>query len=389
MADLVKLAAEEAAFLARYGGVALGLRLLTQATEVVDGLQAPHWVALGLEGLQAGVLPASESRRLAMLEGRYVALKFSGERESFSPYASRGANSSTRGPGPFVSERRNTLSIAAAAAKAAPYGTRAIVLQEMVVSRPPLNDVTVHAAEGRIVIEARDDTNVGLFEKTYTHSWRETQSGAATSPALDDQFDTLTIIHQSLVALLGFSVNTEGFWKDGHFVAIQLRPVPSDLPSDPSLSAKIWEMANQRNTYITHFVHGTYDVHGVVVRNPTGLNGPLGLFTEPPNLAAPSDIARFISARDLRSIEARWPVGNAIWLSTTNIACQATGRMFIALDATNAFHLSHDIRYLPPSGILREHLRYAAYSPIADALINGTEIIAVSDGNYAAIRAVG
>lgn len=390
MADGLTLTAREQAFYRRYGGVALGLRLLNTATERVEGLAAPNWVALSLDDLRSDdLVPGTrDARRLATLEGCHVALKFSGARESFSPHVNRGVNSSTRGPGPFVSERGSTVRIAAEAAESAPDGTCAIILQEMVTSRPPFDYLTVHATDDRVVIESRDAQDVAIFESTRHGSWFETRNGTAAGKEFQAEFEVVAEMHRQLVALLGFDVNTEGFRKQGQFFAIQLRPVPQELPADPSLTGKVWQMAAEPDVFVTHFVHGFYDVRGVVSRRPEA-GSSIGLFVEPPRLSALSDVEPYVRPADLRVLQSKWPLTMSIWLSRANIAAEKAGASFLALDTLDAFHLSHDIVHLPPAGNLRVHLRYAACGPIASALADGAEIEVVSDGNYAAIRRLG
>ena len=390
MAHAVRLSNSERAFYQRYGGVALGLRLLSEATGQVEGLKAPNWVALNVDSLRSGGLPpgSSESRRLAALDGRHVALKFSGSRESFSAYVSRGANSSTRGPGPFVSDREWAIRVAKEAAAAAPDGTCAIILQEMVSGSPPFDYATVHASDDRVVIEARDEQDVVIFESTHCDSWFETRDGSAAQEGLQSELETIAVMHRRLVALLGFEVNTEGFRRGGEFVGIQLRPVPRDLPVDPSLTTKVWQTAAHPDVFLTHFAYGTYDLRGIVSHRPD-VDASVGLYGEPPRLASLSDIRPYVRPSDLRALEAKWPLATAVWLSAANVAAAATGSAFLVLDALDAFHLSHDVTHLPPAGCFRERLRYAACLPLLDVLADWSEIEAVSDGNYAAIRRVG
>jgi hypothetical protein len=388
VADRVSLGSRHQAFLARYGGVALGLRLLDLAADHVEGLVAPAWAAVNLEDLRARDLPRDmtlEARSFATLEGRYVAFKYSGLRESFSRHVSRGANSSMRGPGPFIAERSQTIDIIREGAWAAPEGTCAIVLQEMVTSAPPFNDVIVHATGDRVVIEARDDTNVAVFDWTHERAWLETKDGSAALGSLKQEFETLVEMHRKLSLKLGFPVNTEGFWNDGSFVAIQLRPIPTDVPTDSSLTPKVLEMAARPDTFLTHFVHGAYDIQGTVARDPSDAGRSIGLFLTPPRSADSSDLARHSRLARYGELRSQRPLRKSLWLSRANVDAQISGVPFVILDALDAFHLSHDIDYLPPAGLLRERLNYAACGPIADAIDDGAEIRIMSDGSFAAI----
>lgn len=387
MADSLKLSDSERAFHHRYGGVALGLRLLGEASALIEGLDAPSWVALNIEGLRRGGPPpgSSEARQLAALDGRHVALKFSGARESFSAHVSRGVNSSSRGPGPFVSNREGAIPAASEAASTAPDGTCAIILQEMATGDSPFEYITVHASDDRVLIEARDDHDVLILESTQCGSWLETRGGATPSQDIHSEFETIAAMHRRLVALLGFEVNTEGFRRGDEFTAIQLRPVPHDLPTDPSLTAKVWHAAAQPGAFVTHFVYGTYDLRGVVSRWPDA-GDSVGLFHEPPRLATLSDLEPYVRSVDLRTLEAKWPLGTAVWLSAANVGAETNEAAFLALDTLDAFHLSHDVAHLPPVGRFRDHLRYAACLPLLEVLGDGSEVEAISDGNYAAIR---
>lgn len=391
MVDELRLTTQERAFFRRFGGASLGLRLLSEAADQVDGLTAPKWVALSLESIQKGHLPPStvEGQRLTALEGRHVALKFSGSREAFSPHACRGVNSSTKGPGSFVSARESTIRLAGEAADTAPEGTCAIILQEMVSSTPPFDYLTVHATDDKVVVEARDEQGVAIFESTRNGSWCESRDGSAVPTELRAEFEAVAALHRRLVALLGFELNTEGFRKDGEFVAIQLRPTPPDLPTDPGLTAQVWKIAAQPDAFMSHFVHGVYNLRGVVAREPATAGASIGVFTKPVELATLPDLAARIRPADLRVLEAKWPLRTSVWLSAANVAAELTGDQFLALDALDAFHLSHDVIHLPPVGDLRRRLKYAACGPIADSLVNGAEITAVSDGNYVAIRRLG
>ncbi|HZM76398.1 MAG TPA: hypothetical protein VFC19_11755 [Candidatus Limnocylindrales bacterium] len=334
------------------GGAAYGARLLQDFAPACPDLLVPNHVCVpastSADELVVAVRAAHERF------GTGVALRYSGVAESFSPQSRRGVNSTG------IRYTQDTIaSFDASAAeellRATPSGTVTIMLQEMIVG-DLLGPIHAYAEADGITIELRRRHGVRLVYRPGTGDEHDESCGTPDRTPRDENqaIRAVSSVAAGLYDRLQFGLDLEGFWNGSRFAALQLRPIPPDLPTDARLTPIVQALAGGGG-YATQLVWGAFDVTGTVA-GPDSI-GPVAVF----------------------SPQAR----QHGWDATTAARAGLPG--VLLLDPTNGFHLSHDHRFLPPAGPLRCAFRYLSVAGWAerDALV-GRRIRCVSDGRSGA-----
>ena len=340
----------------RNGGTILGLELLRRAAERCD-LSVPPDTAFSLEEVRH---LSPESFRL-WLSGELrdgFALKYSGHSESFSKECVRGRNSSRRRFWNGVDEAKATRIIEDAIDEA-PRDVRALVFQQY-LNDPNLSGVFyAYAYEGRTLVEANS-----MGERTFTevYAGRVVQqvsvSGEHIRSVSRKQADPLQvdICLQALRAEVGFDLDLEAFTSGATVVAVQMRPIPEDMPRLSESSS----IPIGRGWHRTPLVWGAWENASAIV-DADAPGHPAVMVKRTASLAECPTIMRRLERGD--------PT--------------------LVLDVVDGFRLSHDPRYLPEMVHQRQHFAYIslAGTPFAD-IRRGDGVQAFVDGDTGFIRRV-
>ena len=393
-AAIRSFAAEQ--FFARFGGLALGLRLLEHGGAQARWCQVPPWVAIPFD--QLGPKPARLSRaqgkRLANLSGRTAVIKSSGLKEAFSPHATRGVNSSSFGPGTITYSGPEDLARLTDLRDSAPPASVAFVLQAMVDLEPACGYAIIHASPRHVTIEIESDSAMLIVDFDLRTGWHNAERHPANANVSGEVLTSAGSIASAYATLsenLGFAVNIEGVLHHDHFHAIQLRPVPSDIVRDPRLTPLVERARRLPGAYTTRFAYGSYDIsydagsvadrgRVLIFHAVPSRDGVADRIDALPTLSAGrSEIASYIEA-------IRKSGRPAVWASAEFLDTVAAGSHGVALDTMDAFHLSHAVYRLPPAGVIRDSFRYVACGAIAQSLRTYEKIRIKSEGWRAEIR---
>lgn len=339
----------------RQGGSSLGLALLRRASESLD-LIVPDDLILSL-GMAAriGADRLVEALPSGLRAG--FALKYSGHQESFSPGCTRGRYSSRRRfwDGSNLDQARRMV---AEAITSAPPGTQTLVFQQYVKSQGLSGVFYAYGYEGRVLVEATSKGRRAFTElrdgqpvEYATVTGEHIRSGSVIEA---DPFQLYRCI-SGLRAAVGFDLDIEGFAYPGGVIAVQLRPIPEDMP-------RLLDPAHRpppgNGWHRTPWVWGTW--HG----------GPSMVDEDVPGRPAVM-VKRATTLADCPLILARLNRGDPT----------------LVVDVLDGFRLSHDPRHLPE---VIPHRRQFAYISVAGsdlaALKPGETVDAFVDGNAGMIR---
>ncbi|MEU6757580.1 hypothetical protein [Streptomyces sp. NPDC046685] len=339
----------------RRGGSALGLTLLRRAAASLD-LIVPDDLILGLEdAARLGADRLVESLPSSLLAG--FALKYAGHEESFSPGCTRGRYSSRRRfwDGIDLDQARRMV---AEAITSAPAGTQTLVFQQYIKAEGLSGVFYAYGYKGRVLIEALSqgrrtfmEVRGGLVTDYATVTGEHIRSGSAIEADPIQLYRSISGLREAV----GFDLDMEGFASPAGVIAVQLRPIPEDMP---------------RVLHPAHLPRPRGDWH----RSPwiwgSWQGGPSTVDEDVPGRPAVM-VKRTTTLADCPLILARLNRGDPT----------------LVVDALDGFRLSHDPRHLPE---VIPHRRAFAYISVAGSplarLASGETVEAFVDGDTGLIR---
>jgi hypothetical protein len=373
------------------GGTALGLRVAAALEDTIAGWRVPPMHVLPLDELRQR--PAQRIVDQAPhLSGRPVVVKTSRTSQPFGPLARRGVDSSSQN-GRFTVTAQSTVGdLGRRAAGVADPHLRALVLQAL---QPCANGMSfiVHAEEDGCAIECVYQTRTYFFVVNGSGRIVAAESSLPdrSTSAVTSRCDVaaLAAIHARVRGRLGFPVNTEGFFVDGCYLALQLRPVPRDNPVDHTLTGTVARLRAGANP-ATRFVWGAFDTCGSIVveqEAPIEAATPLLLVARRSGDTESGRRARQLSRLEKAGLllpHERYSTeriaDGGLWASAVYRRRVQLGLPTVLLDVEAGFHLNHKREYLPPPGPLRDAFRYLSLPEAAVRELTGRPVRAVSDG---------
>ncbi|MEU1312566.1 hypothetical protein ABZ419_27255 [Streptomyces cinnamoneus] len=333
----------------------MGLEILKRVADQFH-LIVPDDLNLNLEdAARLGADQLVESLPLGLRSG--FALKYSGHQESFSPGCTRGRYSSRRRfwDGADLDQARTLV---AEAITHAPPGTCSLVFQQYVKAEGLSGVFYAYGYHGRVLVEA-----VSSGQRTYTDIQggqvieHATVRGAHIRSGSSIEADAFQL-YQSISGLreaVGFDLDMEGFASPVGVIAVQLRPIPDDMPRPPQPPDR---PPTGGGWHRTPWVWGTWQ-DGVATVDQDVTGHPCAM------------VKRATSLADCPSIMARLH----------------RGERTLVIDPIDGFRLSHDPRHLPEVIPYRESFVSisVAGSPLA-ALQSGERVEAFIDGDIGMIR---
>lgn len=339
----------------RQGGSSLGLALLRRASESLD-LIVPDDLILSLEdAARIGADRLVEALPSTLRAG--FALKYSGHQESFSPGCTRGRYSSRRRFWDGIDQDQARQMVAEAITHAPP-GTQTLVFQQYIKAEGLSGVFYAYAYRGRLLMEA---TSKGRRTFTEMQGGRVVEHATVTGDHIRsgsvieaDPFQLHGCI-SGLREAVGFDLDMEGFASPAGVIAVQLRPIPEDMPRllDPARRPP-----PGNGWHRTPWVWGTWQSDAVRL-NEDIPGRPAVMVKQAPTLADCPDILRRLHRGDRT----------------------------LVVDPLDGFRLSHDPRHLPEVVPYRSAFAYisVAGSPLA-ALQPGETVEAFLDGDTGLIR---
>jgi hypothetical protein len=333
----------------------LGLALLKRAATSVN-LIVPDDLIIGLEDVaRLGPDRLVESLPSSLVAG--FAVKYSGHEESFSPGCTRGRYSSRRRfwDGDDLDRAR---ALVAEAITHVPPGTKALIFQQYIRAEELSGILYAYGYRSRVLMEAmshgqrtfseiRDDCVVESATITGEHI----RSGSIIEADPRQLYRTINGIRK----LVGFDLDMEGFASPSGVVAVQLRPIPDDMPR---VLHPVYLPRPRGGWHRTPWIWGTWQ------------GGPSAVDEDIPGRPAVM-VKRTASLADCPVILARLRRGDPT----------------LVVDVLDGFRLSHDPRLLPE---VIPHRRAFAYMSVAGSslarLQAGEMVEAFVDGDTGLIR---
>ncbi|MGA5134422.1 hypothetical protein ACPCTO_31975 [Streptomyces olivoreticuli] len=339
----------------RLGGSCVGLTILKQVADRCN-LIVPDDLIMDLEdAARLGADRLVGSLPLGLRSG--FALKYSGHQESFSPGCTRGRYSSRRRfwDGTDLDQARILV---AEAITHAPPGTCSLMFQQYVKAEGLSGVFYAYGYPGRVLVEA-----VSRGRRTYTDIRggqvveRATVKGEHIRSGSTLQANPFQL-YQSISGLrrvVGFDLDMEGFVASTGVIAVQLRPIPDDMPRLPRPPSRLPAGGGWHRT---PWVWGTWPGWAATVDED--LSGHPSVM-----------VKRATSLADCPLIMARLRRGDST----------------LVVDPVDGFRLSHDPRHLPEVIPYRKSFAFisVAGSHLA-ALQPGDTIEAFIDGDAGMIR---
>ncbi len=339
----------------RQGGSCLGLAILKRVADRFT-LVVPDDLILTLEdAARIGADRLVASLPSTLLAG--FALKYSGHQESFSPGCTRGRYSSRRRfwGGDDLDAARLMV---AEAITHAPPGTKTLVFQQYVKSEGLSGVFYAYGYQGRVLVEAtsrgrRTFTEIrdGHVVDHATVSGEHIRSGSVLEADPLQLYRTISGLRDAV----GFDLDMEGFASPNGVIAVQLRPIPEDMP---------------RVLHPAHLPSARDDWHRTPWIWGSWQGGPSTVDEDVPGRPAVM-VKRTPSLADCPDIVRRLHRGDRT----------------LVVDLLDGFRLSHDPRHLPE---VIPHRSAFAYISVAGsslaALRPGETVEAFVDGNTGLIR---
>lgn len=339
----------------RQGGSCVGLAILKSVADQFR-LTVPDDLILGLEeAARIGADRLVEGLPIGLRAG--FALKYSGHEESFSPGCTRGRYSSRRRfwDGGDVDQARTMV---AEAITRAPSGTQAVIFQQYVKAEGLSGVFYAYGYQGRVLVEA-----VSRGRRTFT----EIQAGQVADYAVVTgehirsgsviEADPLQLYREisGLREAVGFDLDIEGFAAATGVIAVQLRPIPGDMPR--SLDSGTHPPPDN-GWHRTPWFWGTWEGDAAIL-NEDVPGRPAIMVKQATSLSDCPDILRRLRRGDRT----------------------------LVVDPLDGFRLSHDPRHLPEVVTYRKPFAYisVAGSPLS-ALRPGDTVEAFLDGDAGLIR---
>jgi hypothetical protein len=288
-------------------------------------------------------------------------IKYSGFRESFSPYCIRGIHSSrTRAwRGGTTSDEINMLTKAIAAA---PEGTVALVFQELLQQPSLRGPFAAHFTRNHAVTESLASGERRLAVQDGSQLVTELVQGkhikALNLANIDYEYvlDSLRAFSERF----DFDLNVEGFQADKDIILVQMRPIPEDMPVSMDLESEIQACLNieeMTKWHHTRWVWGSGRFEGTVDMEIP--DGPAIMIKRLPSL---TECGRILSRLD-------------------------DGLPTLVIDTVDAFHLEHGPQHLPLDPAKRHLFSYisVANSPLHN-LSSGQHVTAIISGARGIIK---
>lgn len=339
----------------RQGGSSLGLALLKRAAASLD-LIVPDDLILSLEdAARIGADQLVESLPSTLRAG--FALKYSGHQESFSPGCTRGRYSSRRRFWDGVDLDQARVMVADAITHAPP-GTQTLVFQQYINAEGLSGVFYAYGYQGRLLVEAtskgrRTFTEVrdGQVVEHATVTGEHIRSGSVIEADAFQLFRCISALREAV----GFDLDMEGFASPAGVIAVQLRPIPEDMPR---VLHPAYLPYPRNDWHRSPWIWGSW--HG----------GPSTVDEDVPGRPAVM-VKRATSLADCPDIVGRLHRGDRT----------------LVVDLLDGFRLSHDPRHLPEAIPHRSAFAYisVAGSHLA-ALRSGETVEAFVDGDTGLIR---
>ncbi|WP_314410108.1 hypothetical protein [Streptomyces sp. DSM 40484] len=339
----------------RQGGSCLGLAILKGVADRFN-LIVPDDLILSLEdAARIGADQLVESLPPTLRPG--FALKYSGHQESFSPGCTRGRHSSRRR---FWDggDQDQARTLVAEAIINAPPGTQAVVFQQYVKTAELSGVFYAYGYEGRVLVEAisrgrRTFTEIrnGHIVDYATVTGEHIRSGSVL------EADPLQLYRaiSGLRDAVGFDLDMEGFASPNGVIAVQLRPIPEDMP---------------RVLHPAHLPHPRGDWHRTPWIWGSWQGGPSTVDEDVPGRPAVM-VKRTTSLADCPDIVRRLHRGDRT----------------LVVDLCDGFRLSHDPRHLPEVIPHRSAFAYISVAGSSLAQLQAGETVeAFVDGDTGLIR---
>ena len=382
------------------GATALGLRLAASLEPAVPGWTTPAMHVVPVAEMRDQAAQRIVERAPDLLD-HPVVVKTSRTSQPFGPRARRGADSSLQN-GRFVVTARTTLrDLRDRVARESDPHLRAVVLQAL---QPCPNGMSfiVHAEDDRCAIECVFQNRTFFF--TVDASGRVTAAESSlpdrTTSAVASRCDlgALASVHAEVRRQVGFPVNTEGFWSEAGYLALQLRPVPRDNPVDRTLTGAVSRL-RRHAALSTNLVWGAFDVTGPVLTErlaPPEVGAPLLLLARRRGDGESDGRARRLTQLESAGLllpherhSSERIADGGLWASAVYRYRVRLGLPTVLLDAEAGFHLNHKREYLPPPGELRDAFRYLSVPAALASELAGRRVRAVSDGEQGVLVPVG
>lgn len=294
--------------------------------------------------------------------GGGFAVKYSGHKESFSPFSRRGGQSS-RNRFWDDNHKDGAVDFVRAAALAAPDDTRFIVLQSHVKPPNVTGVIYVHAYKSRAVAEVSGNGYrlLAIFESGAVET-RVIRVPHARSTG--DLVPDLPCLLKKAVEFrngFGFDLDIECFQSNDDLIITQLRPIPEEVNREEAIQASMLiqrVIATEASYIVSPWVFGTWMSTEAYCINEQVLNRPAVLMKRHPDIRQCGDILERISHQ----------------LPT------------LVLDPFDGFHITHHPSLLPENMRLRKYFSYVSVAEIDSATLDKIGVVSVvCDGDIAII----
>jgi hypothetical protein len=338
----------------RFGGYLLGLRF----AEVYLGTSIPPDIRLTRE---EAVRFESSGRWVDQLGGGFV-VKYSGHRESFSPFSRRGGQSS-RNRFWDDNHKDGAVDFIRTATLAAPEATKFIVLQSYVRPSNTTGVIHVHAYKNRAVAEVSGNGYrlLAIFESGVVETHIIYVPHVRSTGDLVPNLPRLLKRAVEFRNVLGFDLDIECFQRSDDLIITQLRPIPEEINREEAMRASmlVRQALVTEASHVSPWVFGTWTSTEAYCINEQAPNRPAVLMKRYPDIRQCDDILERISHQ----------------LPT------------LALDPFDGFRITHYPSLLPENMRLRKYFSYVSMAEMDSAILDKIGMISVvCDGDLAIIR---
>lgn len=319
--------------------------LVKELSHQIVWLSHPEFQIIKIEDLLSGNLVNN-------MKGKKVVFKFSWIEDDFADFSYRWKNSSATTPKAIIEQdvKKQVLELLGYK-KLSQYNS--IILEEFIIAQNPFEYI-VHVDWKEVLLEIWYKNSRQLVASDM--DWNILHNQSVWEDPNIEIWDIKKIIdiHLQIYFQLWFNVNTEWFYEEGTFKAIQLRNIPEDYIVDHGISDKI---ANSSGKFDHHsrFVHWVYEIFWQVVH--------------------------------IDDIDNLWPNPWCVIIdntSTTWDTLKLRERLLswfptVILDANRWFHLSHRQDFLPPMTDLRNNFYYMSIFWMDISSLYWKSILTMSD----------
>ena len=302
--------------------------IIKELSDVIEWLASPNFQIIKVEDLLSWNF-------INTMEGKRVVFKFSWLEDDFSNFSSRWKNSSWMTPRMIIEKdvKKQILDILWYK-KISNYNS--IILEEFITTKNPF-EYTVHIDWKEILLEMWHNNIRTIVVGDMDRNIRYLQSTVGNENINKNDIEKILGIHLQIYHQLWFDINTEWFYDDDLFKAVQIRNIPNDYIVDERLSKKIQNIWKNPD-YYSRFVNGVFDMSWKVVT-----------VDELNNIWSETVIVM------IENEETTWDIDILkdrlkSWFDT------------VILDSKRWFHLSHRPEYLPNTEEIRKNFNYISIS---------------------------